>query len=130
MINYTTQPKWKIGNYIREVLMGNAELKEIIGENIYPIVAPEGIKGEFLVYNRGKYTKSPTKMGIYQEECIVYILAVSDNYDTAIKMAELIDATLTGEHLYNNDRIQIDLEDSSENFQELKYVQSLSFRIR
>lgn len=130
MINYTTQSKWKIGNFIRELLMGNEELKGMIGENIYPIVAPEGIKGEFLVYNRGKYTKLKSNMGIYQEECIVYVLAVSDNYDSSVKMAELIDATLTGEHIYNNNRIIIDLDDSSESFQELKYVQSLSFRIR
>lgn len=69
-------------------------------------------------------------MGVQQEICTVGITVVSDNYDSSVELAELIDNILTGEHLWNNSRIIISLEDSSENYTEQKYIQTLLFRIK
>lgn len=129
MNNYTTQQKWRIGNYIRTLLMNSDGLSAKIGNQIYPIVAPEGVKGEFVIYNRVSYSKDWSKMGVTKESCTVGLTIVSDSYDCSLELAEMIDNILTGEHLWNDGRIKISLEDSSETYTEQKYIQTLLFRI-
>lgn len=123
--------KWFIGNNVRKMMIDDEDIFKKVGNNIYPIVAPEGIKGDFITYAREKYSKSAVKMGIYEDECRVSVVAISDKYDSSVELAYLIDNCLTGQHkLDDGTVIRISLYDSSESYEDSKYFQVLVFEIK
>lgn len=127
--NFKSYQKWKAGNDLRAILLNDTELKKMVGNNIYPLVAPEGVEKEFIVYGREKYTKKYAKDGVWEDECLVYFTAISDNYDKATTLASLIDNALTGRHTIKDNKVDIYLYDSTETFDDNKYVETLIFTI-
>lgn len=124
--------KWQVGNDIREMLLADASIEEAVGQNIFPVVAPQETLGDFIIYKREKYSKSWTKMGVVEDDCQVSITVVSDDYDNATALASMIDNCLTGQHINkdNTVRLNIDLVDSTEDYEGNKYIEVLLFRIR
>lgn len=123
--------KWFIGNDIRNLLLADSGVSEQVGNHIYPIVAAEGTDGDFIVYSRQKYAKSSTKMGVYQDECQVAVVGISDNYDDAIALASKIDNALTGNQVIGDGiKVKLDLVDSMETYEDNKYIETLLFEIK
>lgn len=122
--------KWFIGNDIRTILLKDEDIVAKVGTNIFPLIAPENTKGDFIIYNRDKYSKSMVKMGVYEDECEVAVIAVSENYDDAVSLASLIDNALSGKHLVNDVKISIILSDSSETYDDGKYIETLVFKVK
>ena len=123
--------KWFIGNDIRTILLNDGEIYNQVGSDIYPLIAPESTSGDFIVYARNKYSKSTVKMGVYQDECEVAVAGISDNYDDAIALASKIDNALTGCHtLESGTKLHITLVDSTETFDDDKYIETLVFNIK
>lgn len=123
--------KWFIGNDIRALLLKNEEIVNQVGSNVFPLIAPENTIGDFIVYMRNKYNKSAVKQGIYQDECEVAVVGISDNYDDALALASKIDNALTGLHTLDNGvRLMITLADSTETFDDDKYIETLIFTIK
>lgn len=123
--------KWYIGNDIRDILLADEAVYNQVGNHIYPIVAAENTIGDFIVYSRQEYSKSSVKQGVYQDDCKVAVVVVSDNYDNAIALADKIDAALTGTHTINEGvDIDITLFDSSETYEDNKYIETLLFSIK
>ena len=123
--------KWFIGNDLRDILLKDEEIVNQVGTNIFPLIAPESTEGDFIVYMRNKYNKSTVKMGVYQDECEVAVVGISDNYDSAIALASKIDNALSGLHtLENGVRLQVILSESSELFEDDKYIETLVFTIK
>lgn len=125
-------PKWAVGNDIREILLQSSALTEQIGEDIYPIIAPEGTTGAFILYKRDKYNKSYTKMGVYEEECQVLVTIVADDYDIAVYLAYLVDDALQGTHSNPETgcSLRIELINSTEGFDDNKYFEDLTYSIK
>ena len=122
--------KWFIGNDIRAILLNDEEIVKQVGSNIFTLIAPETTEGDFIIYIRNKYNKSAVKMGVYQDECEVAVVGISDNYDSAIALASKIDNALSGQHtLEGGVRLQITLSDSTETFEDDKYIETLVFTI-
>lgn len=123
--------KWFIGNDIRAILLNDEEIVKQVDSNIFPLIAPETTEGDFIIYIRNKYNKSAVKMGVYQDECEVAVVGISDNYDSAIALASKIDNALSGQHtLEGGVRLQITLSDSTETFEDDKYIETLVFTIK
>lgn len=123
--------KWYIGNDIRDILLADEAVYNQVGNHIYPIVAAENTVGDFIVYSRQEYSKSSVKQGVYQDDCKVAVAVISDNYDNAIALADKIDTALTGTHTINEGvDIDITLFDSSETFEDNKYIETLLFSIK
>lgn len=123
--------KWFIGNDIRTILLADEDVVGQVGNHIYPLVAAENTAGDFIVYARQKYAKKTVQMGVYQDECIVAVVGISDNYDNAIALASKIDNALTGEHILpSGAKIRIVLDDSTETFDDNKYIETLLFTIK
>ena len=99
--------KWFVGDAIRDILIADADVYGQVGNHIYPIVAAENTKGDFIVYLRQKYGRSYVKQGIVEDECEVAVIAISENYDNAVKLAANIDAALTGTHTNDEDACRI-----------------------
>lgn len=123
--------KWFIGNDIRAILLKDEDIVNQVKTNIFPLIAPETTTGDFIIYMRNRYSKSAAKMGVYQDECEVAVVGISDNYDSAIGLASKIDNALGGHHTLDNGvKIQITLVDSTETFDDDKYIETLVFNIK
>lgn len=123
--------KWHIGNEIRTILLKDEGIVKQVKTNIFPLIAPESTEGDFIVYMRNKYSKSAVKMGVYQDECEVAVVAISDNYDSAVALASKIDNALSGLHTLENGVIlQMNLADSTEVYEDNKYIETLVFNIK
>ena len=123
--------KWFVGNDARAILLQDPEVRAQVGTNIYPLVAAEGTTGDFIVYSRSQYGKKDVKMGVYEDDCTLAVVAISDNYDNAIALASKIDNALTGQHTVGeNTKLTFKLEDSTEVFEDNKYIETLLFTIK
>lgn len=123
--------KWFIGNDIRDILLADTDVYDQVGNHIYPIVAAENTSGDFIVYMRQKYSKGFVKMGVIEDECEVAVVGISDNYDNAIALASKIDNALSGTHTNDEGyRIDITLIDSTEVYDDNKYIETLLFKIK
>lgn len=123
--------KFSITTDIRKLLIENVELQSIINSNIFPILAPEGTTGDFIIYYRDKYSKEYVQRGIINEQCTVWIGAVSDNYDRSQRIAQLINEAIEGNHKNTSGYdYECRLLDSTEDFEDKKYIQILVFEIK
>lgn len=123
--------KFRIGTSIRKLLIENEAVKEFVGEKIFPLVAPQETKGDLIVYYRDEYSKDYTKMGVYNDNCKVYVVIVSEDYDRSQEIAEAVNEALECTFFQNTDnQIQIRLSDSTEDYADNKYIQVLLFEIK
>lgn len=112
---------------IRGMLLDSDDICRMVGQKIYPIVAPDGTDGDFIVYQRDGYQQEYSKMGVARQIPIVYVSVISDNYDRSNQIASLIYSALEGR--FDNPVMTIHLEDSTEDYVDKKYVQVLQFSI-
>ena len=123
--------KWWVGIDIRSILLSDAEIAEMTDEDIYPLIAPEGTEGDFIIYRRIKYNRDYAKMGLYEDVARVEIIAITDSYEDGVRLAALIDTTLTGEHTSDEGyTLTFSLFDSEETFDDNKYMQTLIFEVK
>lgn len=124
-------PKFSITKEIRSILINDEIINEMVGNNIYPLIALENTKGDCILYYRDGYGKDYTSFGNYNDNCKVFIAIVSENYDRSISIAERIDEILEGEHLnINNNVYECYLADSTEDYEDKKYIQILLYKIK
>ena len=119
--------KLAVTTEVRALLSESKELKILIGEKVFPIFAPEKTKGDFIIYQRDGYKQEYTKMGVARQIPIVYVNAVSEDYDRSLELACLIYEALEGE--FSNPKMTIHMEDSTEGYAEGKYFQVLQFSV-
>lgn len=119
---------FKITAGIRSLLLQNGEIKGIVGGKVFPIMAPEGTDGDFIVYQRDELKQNYTKMGVASQTAVIYVTAVSDSYVRSNNLASLIYDTLSGD--FKNPDMHIQLEDSTEDFIDKKFIQVLQFSIK
>lgn len=122
-----TISKLKITTPIREILLEDVDIASMVGDKIFPIVAPKDTAGDFIIYQRDGYSKDSTKMGIYKQVPAVYINAISDNYDRSQDLADLIYKCLEGS--FEEPTMKITLIDSTEEYEDGKYIQILLFEV-
>lgn len=118
----------KITTEVRDILLTSGEIKSLIDDKIFPLIAPEKTEGDYIVYQRDGYKQDTTKMGVCTQMPLVNVIAVSENYDHSQDLASLIYDTLSGDFV--NPDIRIELEDSTEDFIDNKYIQVLQFSIK
>lgn len=119
---------FKITTELRAILLDNEEIIDLIDDKIYPIIAPEDTDGSFIVYQRDGYKQAYSKLGVAEQIPIVNIAAISDNYDCSQVLASLIYNSLSGK--FRDPDIHIQLEDSTEDFIDSKFIQVLQFSIK
>lgn len=124
----SAESKFKITTQLREVLLSSVGVSSLVSVRIYPIIAPKDTKGDFIIYQRDEYSKEYTKMGICSQRCRVYVNAVSDDYDRSQELAYQINECLEGFH--TNLNLDVKLIDSTEDFEDGKFIQVLLFEIK
>lgn len=127
------QTKFSVCTLIREKLLADEKIKELVGTQIYPIIAPEGITNNYIVYVRDEYSIDRTKTGIAFHNCIVFISCVSSSYDESQLIADAVFQALDGKYKINtkaHNINSIELIDSTEDYNGDCFIQTLSFSIK
>lgn len=114
-----------VTNDVREILMRSEEIKQLIGTKIFPIIAPENTDGDFICYQRDGYKGVQSKFGLATQEPLVFVNVVSEDYDRSQQIASAVCDALEG--IYED--LRITLEDSSEDYEDDKYIQIMLFSI-
>ena len=124
----SAESKFKITTKVRAALLDKPEIAAMVGIQIFPVVAPKDTKGDFIIYQRDEYSKDYTKMGISEQSCRVYVNAISEDYDRSQELAYQINECLEGKH--PDLGMDVWLVDSTEDFEDNKYIQVLLFEIK
>lgn len=119
--------KLAVTTEVRGILLASDEIAKMIGDKVFPIVAPNETKGDFIIYQRDGYKQEYTKMGVARQIPTVFVNAVSDDYDRSLRLASLIYEALSGS--FSNPDMTIKLEDSTEDYADKKFFQVLQFSI-
>lgn len=119
--------KFKITTLIKDILLADSNIQSLVGDDIHPLVASTDTSGDFIVYQRDGYKQEHTNMGVSRQIPIVFINAVSTDYDRSQEIASLIYEALQGD--FTNPIMRIRLEDSTEDYDDGKYIQILQFSI-
>nr|WP_321523330.1 hypothetical protein [uncultured Macellibacteroides sp.] len=118
--------KFSVGTTVRSRFLEDQDIVSIIGDRIYPVVAPKGASGDFIVYVRDSYSKQRNGMG-HTEECGLYVVCCSKSYDSSVELAERVNAIC--EEFSAPGIRRMELADSSEEFESDIYMQILLFNI-
>lgn len=119
-----------IGKVVYNILSSDNNLKKIIGDKIYPLIADEGTTFPFVIYSRIGIDQQSSKDST-DDEIRVLVQVAANNYQQSVEIAELIRSILehwtgTVNNLYIEDII---LEDASEDWLDDSFIQNLNFNI-
>lgn len=119
--------KFKSTTIMRSLLLEDSRITDIVEKKIYPLMAPKGTEGDFIIYKRDEYSKEYNKMSITSQKCRVFFNVISESYDRSQHIAFLIDDRLSG--YWEDHKLDIKLVDSTEDYEDGKYIQILLFEI-
>ena len=119
-----------IAKDLRPILLSKENLTAKVGDNIFPLYAPEDTTGDFILYQRTKGGSYVTQMSVSTEWCEVTFNVVSGGYGKGIDIAEELRKALQDVYV---DKNQLVMSDSREEIvgegNVVKYVQILVFTI-
>lgn len=117
-----------IAKDLRPILLSKENLTAMVGDNIFPLYAPEDTTGDFILYQRTKGGSYVTQMSVSAEWCEVTFNVVSGGYGKGIDIAEELRKALQDVYI---DDDQLVMSDSREEIvgegNVVKYVQILVF---
>ena len=117
-----------IAKDLRPILLSKENLTAMVGDNIFPLYAPEDTTGDFILYQRTKGGSYVTQMSVSAEWCEVTFNVVSGGYGKGIDIAEELRKALQDVYV---DKNQLVMSDSREEIvgegNVVKYVQILVF---
>lgn len=110
---------------LNEVLRKDDKLKELVGNNIYQLVAKEPIKFPFIIFGIDNIIPSYCKSGRSLDTVNFYVGIASDKYNIAVDIAERIREIL---ELYRSANVvNTYLENATEAFENDAYFLRLNF---
>lgn len=90
-----------LGKGVKALLEASSAVTDIVGTNIYPVVALQGAPSfPFVVYNvqiaGASYDKGWSGLAHVQDECLVMVNCVAKSYDQAIALQAAVRGALEG----------------------------------
>lgn len=113
----------KIGQTINNILSNDANVTQIVGNKIYPMVADTGTTFPFIVYKKSSYTPIYTKDGISNKSATVEIIIAAEDYETSVNLADIVFIAISAK-----DR-KFRLVSNTEDYIEDTFIQNLIFNI-
>ena len=115
-----------IGKTIYNLLNNSEELKQYVGNKIYPLVADNDVSYPFIVYSRTGVTNTICKDGYYEDDVNFSIIVVSNKYIDSLDIANIVRGIFNKQKLDKN-IYNVSLDDIDENFTNDAYIQQLYF---
>lgn len=123
-----SEHKIKIAQVIRNILLENNDVVNLIDDKIVPVIASEDTEGDFVTYKRFSYSQEfQTKMGLTSEKCQILIEAISEDYDRALEIGYVISNYLVRD--WRDPDMRISIEDSDEDYKDKKFYQIFLFNV-
>ena len=124
--------KISIAKDLRPMLLARESLASLVGDNVFPLYAPEGTSGDFILYQRTAGGSELNQMSLTSEWCEVTFNVVSDDYVKGVEIAEELRSILQDVYV-SEERDQLVMTNSREDFvgenNVVKYVQILVFTV-
>ena len=107
------------------ILSNSPEIQTLVGDKIFPLVAPVDTHGDFIAYQRDGYKREDSKMGVAVQRSIFLITVVSDTHERSLTIADAVYDALEGDHSEYDMRIR--MENYGEDYIDRKFIQVLQF---
>lgn len=111
---------------LRDFLLQDERLAELVGEKISPVIIPGETKGDSVFYGSYNLKSDSTKHGLYSYSMRVAYGVVSSDFDRMNEIAWRIVERLTSRMPFN---LQISLEDKEEAWEDGKYKKVIEFSV-
>lgn len=119
--------QFNITNRVAAMLEADEQIAALVGDSIFPIDAPDGTDGSFIVYQRDGYAEQGTKTGLATRSPVVNVACVAGTYKESQQLAMRVYDVLEGIH--KNPYAEMRMQDSTEEHADKKYIQILQFAI-
>lgn len=114
---------------IRSILLNNSSLVELLGGNkIFPLVAEAETKNPFIVIKRNSLTVSYTKDSNINDDNIIILSIIADDYEKVVQIAEEVRNSL--ENYRDNFILESRITNVSDNYNYDIYNIDISFKIK
>ncbi|MGM9799557.1 MAG: hypothetical protein ACI30M_02590 [Muribaculaceae bacterium] len=114
---------------IRSILLNNSSLVELLGGNkIFPLVAEAETKNPFIVIKRNSLTVSYTKDFNINDDNIIILSIIADDYEKVVAIAEEVRNSL--ENYRDNFILESRITNVSDNYNYDIYNIDISFKIK
>jgi len=107
------------------LLSNSPKIQALVGDKIFPLIAPEDTSGDFIAYQRDGYKREDSNMGVVVQRSIFLITVVSDTHERSLLIADAVYDVLEGDHSEYNMRIR--MENYGEDYIDRKFIQVLQF---
>ena len=127
-----------IGKAIYSLLVSDTTVSALVGENIFPLVAPEGTEFPYVVYSCVSMTTARDKDRLfYQQDVSEAVIVCTEDYTSGIEIATAIAQALQFEEkqVILDTGMTIDIMESgfsgkTEDYVQNTYVQGLMFNLK
>lgn len=119
---------WNAGSEVRKALLASEKLNARVRGAISPLIAKEGTKFPFIVYQKSGGWYDYTKDGVIGANVSVDIIVFSDKYEEMVEVSDMVDDAMY-EHFTNAGTLP-KLVGCDENFQDDVYFQTMSFQFK
>ena len=114
---------------IRSILLNNSSLVELLGgKKIFPLVAEAETKNPFIVIKRNSLTVSYTKDFNINDDNIIILSIIADDYEKVVQIAEEVRNSL--ENYRDNFILESRITNVSDNYNYDIYNIDISFKIK
>ena len=113
---------------IRSILLNNANLVSLVGNKIFPLVAEAETKNPFIVIKRNSLTVSYTKDSNINDDNIIILSIIADDYEKVVQIAEEVRNSL--ENYRDNFILESRITNVSDNYNYDIYNIDISFKIK
>jgi hypothetical protein len=114
-----------VNKHIFQLLNEDAQLKELVGNKIYPLVVKQNIDFPFIIFKKEGVNPIYSKDLLSYDTVIINVAIAAINYDDTVAIAERVRAVLENyrsTYFYN-----ILLDNVSEDFIDDTFIQQLQF---
>lgn len=127
-----------IGKAIYSLLVSDTTVSSLVGENIFPLVAPEGTEFPYVVYSCVSMTTARDKDQLfYQQDVSEAVIVCTEDYTSGIEIATAIAQALQFEEkqVILDSGMTIDIMEAgfsgkTEDYVQNTYVQGLMFNLK
>ena len=122
-----------VGSFVRHFLLESEDLAELVGDKVFPLVAPEGTCFPYIAYSNTSLTSSRDKDSyFYEQDAYMTIAVCTEDYTSGVDIAMEVTRALQRPNLVFEDieALECTLDERSEQFLENTYIQALVFHLK
>ena len=114
-----------VNKHIYTILTGDTQLRELVSDKIYPIIAEETVSYPFIIFTKETVDAAYTKDFLTYDNVTFSVAIAANNYFETVQIAERVRAIL--ENYRDNYFMTVLLNNVTEEYVEDAFIQQLQF---